>query len=60
MIFVQAKEFLTQSKAIDFAFDADGQHLATDIPKIIIALKDGYDLVLGIRNKFQGLQRSYN
>tara|TARA_Y100001958_G_C21153131_1_gene488765 strand:+ start:430 stop:1098 length:669 start_codon:yes stop_codon:yes gene_type:complete len=37
----------------DFAitFDADGQHLATDIPKIITTLKDGYDLVLGIRNK---------
>tara|TARA_B100000029_G_C17574804_1_gene957799 strand:- start:699 stop:1355 length:657 start_codon:yes stop_codon:yes gene_type:complete len=31
-------------------FDADGQHLAKDIPQVIQSLKQGYDLVLGIRD----------
>ncbi len=36
-------------------FDADGQHLAKDLPKIINSLLKGNDLVLGIRNKIPRL-----
>ena len=35
-------------------FDADGQHLAKDLPKVINSLLNGNDLVLGIRNKILG------
>ncbi len=31
--------------------DADGQYLASDIPKLITSIEDGYDLVLGSRFK---------
>ena len=36
-------------------FDADGQHLAKDLPKVINSLLKGNDLVLGIRNKIPRL-----
>ena len=36
-------------------FDADGQHLAKDLPKVINSLLNGNDLVLGIRNKIPRL-----
>ncbi len=31
--------------------DADGQHLATDIPKLLHMLEDGYDMVVGARQR---------
>jgi glycosyltransferase involved in cell wall biosynthesis len=35
--------------------DADGQHVARDIPKFTEALKKGYDIVLGSRNTGYGI-----
>lgn len=38
---------------IIITFDADGQHDANMIKKIIMLIDNGYDVVIGVRNKFQ-------
>tara|TARA_Y100000310_G_C20679627_1_gene815149 strand:+ start:1864 stop:2742 length:879 start_codon:yes stop_codon:yes gene_type:complete len=43
---------LAQKADIIIHTDADGQYLATDIPKLIKGIEHGYDLVLG--NRFKG------
>ena len=38
---------------IIITFDADGQHDAKIVKKFITLLQDGYDVVIGVRDKFQ-------
>ena len=45
----EMKEALKHKPDVIVHFDADGQYLAQDIPKLIEEIKKGYDLVLGSR-----------
>jgi len=46
------KYALKKGAGIIVTFDADGQHIAKDIPKLINAINQGYDVALG--NRFMG------
>lgn len=48
----EIKECLRLKASIIVHTDADGQYLASDIPRLIKEVEDGYDLVLG--NRFLG------